>query len=89
MVVLQGRKTAPCEHPWSTMVSMASYPLDLGSPVIRSITICVNRGVFSGTVILWSGVFVICVMFLFCWQVAHPLMYWSIQAFYEGQKYLF
>ena len=38
-------------------------------------------------VILYSGVFVTCVRFLFCWQVAHPLMYWSIQAFCKGQKY--
>jgi hypothetical protein len=52
IVVLQGKKIAPCEHPWSTIVSIALYPHDKGSPVIRSIAICVKGGVFSGTVIL-------------------------------------
>jgi len=66
MVVLQGRKAAPCEHPWSTIVNIVSYPCDKGSPVIRSITICVKGGAFSGTGILYSGVLVMCVRFLFC-----------------------
>ena len=39
IVVLQGKKMAPCEHPWSTIVNIASYPHDKGSPVIKSITI--------------------------------------------------
>ena len=34
--VEQGRKMAAREHPWSTMVSMASYPSLSGSPVMRS-----------------------------------------------------
>jgi hypothetical protein len=66
MVALQGRKMAPREQPWSTIVNIASNPRDLGSPVIRSRAICVKGGVFSGTVILYSGVFVTCVRFLFC-----------------------
>jgi hypothetical protein len=36
MVVEQGRKIAACEHPWSTMVSMASCPLLSGNLVMRS-----------------------------------------------------
>jgi len=52
MVVLQGRKTASHEYLWSTIVNIASYPHDGGSPVIRSIAICVKGGVFSGTGIL-------------------------------------
>jgi len=51
-MVLQGRNIAPRKHPWSTIVNIASYPCDKGSPVIRSIVICVKGGVFSGMVIL-------------------------------------
>jgi hypothetical protein len=36
MVVEQGRKIAAREHPWSTIVSMVSYPSLLGSPMMRS-----------------------------------------------------
>jgi hypothetical protein len=51
-MVLQGRKMAPHEHLWSTIVNIMSYPHDKGSPVIKSIAICVKGGAFSGTVIL-------------------------------------
>jgi hypothetical protein len=37
IVVEQGRKIAAHEQPWSTIVSMASCPLLLDSPVMRSI----------------------------------------------------
>jgi hypothetical protein len=40
MVVEQGKKIAPHEQPWSTMVSIASYPSLLGSPVMRSMAMC-------------------------------------------------
>ena len=36
IVVWQGRKMAALEHPWSTIVRMASCPLRSGSPVMRS-----------------------------------------------------
>jgi hypothetical protein len=52
MVAWQGRKMAPQEHPWSTMVSMLLKPQLLGSPVMRSMAICVKGGAFWGTVIL-------------------------------------
>jgi hypothetical protein len=39
MVVEQGRKIAAQEHLWSTMVSIASCPLLLGNPVMRSMAI--------------------------------------------------
>ena len=42
MVVEQGRKIAAREHPWSTMVSMASYPLLSGSLVIRPMAMWEN-----------------------------------------------
>ena len=36
MVLLQGRNFAAFEHPWSTMVSIASYLFDGGKSVMRS-----------------------------------------------------
>ena len=47
MVVWHGRNNAPLEHPWLTMVRMASKPLLFGSPVIRSIAIY-WKGLASG-----------------------------------------
>jgi hypothetical protein len=47
-MVEQGRNIAPREHPWSTMVRMASCPSLLGSPVIRSITVGERFGVNDG-----------------------------------------
>ena len=75
MVVEQGRKIATREHPWSTIVSMASLPLLLGRPVMRSIAMWEN-----GLVLITDGIqntegLTWCVRFLFCWHVAQPLMY--------------
>jgi hypothetical protein len=42
MVVEQGRKMAALVHPWSTIVSMASYGPFFGSCVMRSIVISSN-----------------------------------------------
>ena len=49
MVVLQGRKMATLEHPWLTMVKMASYSLLFGSPVMRSKAICLKGAGDVGT----------------------------------------
>ena len=40
MVVEQGRNIAALEHPWSMIVRIASFPLHIGRPVIRSIATC-------------------------------------------------
>jgi hypothetical protein len=87
MVVEQGRKIAAREQLWSTMVSMASLPLLLESPVIRSIAIWEN-----GLALMVDGIQNIsglmqCVKFLFCWHVAQPLIYSEIQVLVLGQKY--
>ena len=87
MFVVHGRNIAPRVHLWSTMVRMLSYPLLLGSLVMRSIAIWVNGGAFSGTDILYSGVRGWCMRFLFCWQMAHPLTYYSSHWRAPGQRY--
>src|SRR5579863_6819896 len=56
IVVLQGRKMAALEHPWSTIVRMASYLLLLGSLVIRSRVICLKGAGEVGTGMWYSGV---------------------------------
>src|SRR6266850_3513047 len=66
IVVVQGRNIAPREHPWSTMVRMASYPLLLGSPVMRSMATCENGLASVSDGIRNKGVFNRCVRFLFC-----------------------
>ena len=86
MVVMHGRNMALWEQSWSTMVSIALWPLLLGKPVIKSMATCENGLVFGGDVIWNIGVLRRCMRFLFCWQVAHPLMYWSTQVRTPGQK---
>src|SRR6266436_10034642 len=85
IVVLQGRKIAPREHPWSTIVRMASFPWHIGNPVIRSIAILWKGSVFGVVGMRNKGVFVLWVWILFCWHVAHPLTYSAIQAFMPFQ----
>src|SRR5580693_1311313 len=87
MVVEQGRNIVPWEHPWSTMVRIASCPSLLGSPVIRSIAMCENGLASMVEGMRKSGVLMRCVRFLFCWHVAHPLTYSVIHALAPGQKY--
>ena len=73
IVVEHGRKIATLEQPWSTIVSIKSFPFTWGKPVIRSIAICENGLMFGVVVILKSGVFLLWVWILFYWQVVHPL----------------
>ena len=73
IVVLQGRKIAAREHPWSTMVRMALWLRLSGSPVIRSIAMLWNGRVPAWLGIRYVGILCRCVRILFCWQVAHPL----------------
>src|SRR5258708_16119915 len=51
IVTEQGRNTALREHPWSTIVNIASWFRIGGRPVIRSIQICLNGSV-SGSVVM-------------------------------------
>jgi hypothetical protein len=87
MVVEQGRKIAACEHPWSTIVNMASCPLLLGRPVMRSIAMWENGLALMLDGIRNIGVLMQCVRFLFCWHVAQPLIYSMIHVLAPGQKY--
>ena len=68
------------------MVSIALWPFLLGRPVIRSMVIYENSLAFGGDMIWNIRVLRQCMKFLFCWQVAHPLMYWSTQVCALGQK---
>jgi len=63
-----------CEHPWSMIVNIASFPLIGGNPVIKSIAICWNGQVSDLVGIWYRGVLVWWVIILFCWHVAYPLM---------------
>ena len=56
MRVLQGRKTAAREQPWSTMVRIALCLVLSGSWVMRSIITTWNGSVSVGTGMRYSGV---------------------------------
>ena len=55
--VVQGIKIATLEHPWSTIVSITSFPFTWGRPVIRSRAIWEKGCVPGVVVILKIGVF--------------------------------
>ena len=66
MIVIQGMKIAALEHPWLTMVSIASFPFVQGRPVIRSRAIW-EKGFASGVVVILKiGVLFLWVWILFC-----------------------
>src|SRR5712671_7571520 len=84
--LVQGRKTAAREHPWSTMVRIESCRLDSGRPMIRSIAICWNGRAAGSVGILYIGGGVRWVTILFCWHVVHPWTYSAIQARMSGHQ---
>jgi hypothetical protein len=87
IVVEHGMNKAAREHPWSTIVRIASWPRLFGRPVMRSIATC-EKGVASdGGGMRNNGVLTRCVRFLFCWHVAHPLTYSWIHVRAWGQWY--
>jgi len=54
MVSLQGMKIAALEQSWSVIVSIVSYPEDVGSFVMKSIAITSN-GRACGLVVMGKG----------------------------------
>ena len=86
IVVLHGRNTMALKHPWSMMVSFTSWLLDHGSWVMRSITTVLKWHSVRSPGMWYKGVLFFVVHILFCWHVAHPLMYWSIHAFIFGHQ---
>ena len=81
MLVVHGINTAALKHPWSMIVRKASFPLCIGSPVIRSIAICSNEQALLLVLIRKGGILLLCVWILFCWHVAHPFTYFAIHSF--------
>jgi hypothetical protein len=65
MVSLHGRNTAAWEHPWLMMVRIAFLPCLGGSPVMRSIAMCLKGHVLSRVSMQKGGVFLQCVRILF------------------------
>ena len=66
MLAVYERNTVAFEQPWLTMVRIASFPLYIGRPVIRSIATCWNRRA-SSVVLIWNReTFALWVCILFC-----------------------
>ena len=87
IVIQHGRNAVAWEHPWSTMVSIASWPLDCGSWVMRSITTVLKGHSVRSPGMRYKGVLFFVVHILFCWHIMHPLMYCLIHAFIFGHQY--
>ena len=85
MFVMHRRNTVAREHPWSTIVRIASFPLCIGRPVIKFIAIYWN-GRASFIVSIWNGgVFALWVCILFCWHIVHLFTYSIIHSFILSQ----
>ena len=80
------RNMAALKHPWSTMVRMASSPLCIGSPMIRSMATTWNGGMFSSVGMQYRGVPFLWVRIFACWHVAHPLTYSVTQSLIPGHQ---
>jgi len=74
IVVSHAKKIAACEHPWSTIMRIASFPWMDGSPVIRSMATCWNGHVLGSVGMQYRETLAQCIRILFCWHMAHPLM---------------
>ena len=85
--MLQGRNTAAQEHPWSTMVRMASLSPCLGSPVIKSMATHWKGLALLIVGIRKRGIQALWVSILFCWQITHPLTYSVIYWVMYGHEY--
>ena len=66
MCVEHGKNRAALEHLWSMIVSMASSPFCAGSPMIRSIAMTWNGGIFSSVGMRYSGMHFLCVRIFDC-----------------------
>src|SRR5712672_2795776 len=66
---------------------MESYGPLGGKPVMRSSAICSKGSASSVVGMRYSGVRFRCVMFLFCWHVAHPATYLVTHVRIPGHQY--
>src|SRR6266702_1675408 len=72
---LHGMNIAALLQSWSVMVSMESYPCDIGSLVMKS-NATVSKGIASSFgYIGCRGAWIGQVLILCCWHSAHPLTY--------------
>src|SRR6266581_7397377 len=69
---LQGMNIVALVQSWSVMVSIESYPCEIGSLVMKSRAI-VSNGIALGLGNMGDmGAFVGCILILFLWHSAHP-----------------
>src|SRR6266702_1493773 len=86
IVSLHGINNAALVQSWSVIVSIESYPLDVGSFVMKSI-VTTSNGCASGSVVIGKSFgFWWCVLILLAWHVAHPLTYSSTSFFRFGHQ---
>ena len=71
---LHGMNTAAFVQSWSVTVSIELYPCEIGSLVMKS-SVTVSNGIALDVGNMGdSGAFIGCMLILFRWHSAHPLM---------------
>ena len=84
--LLHSMNLVALEHPWSTMVRMVSYPLDLSRSVIKSME-TYWKGPSSVGVMKWCKGAWGSQIVLLSWHLAHPLTYCSMYSLSLGPWY--
>src|ERR1700761_6182312 len=87
MVSQQGTKCVIFVHPWSVMVSIASYPFELGNLVMKSSATTSNGVVLSWGYMGCSGAFVGRLLTLCRWHSPHPRTYSATSRRSPGHQY--
>ena len=86
IVSLHGIKMAAFVQSWSVTVRIVSYPLDVGSLMIKSKAMVWNGNALGiGNMGCTAG-HVGWVFTLFIWQGAHPFMYWVMNVVISGHQ---
>ncbi len=88
MLSLHGMNTAALVQLWSVMVSIESYPCEIGSLVMK-LSATVSNGIASCMGNIGdSGALFGHVLTLFLWHSAHPLTYSITSCHMLGHQYL-
>src|SRR6266702_550756 len=88
MLSLHWMNTAAFVQSWLVMVSIESYPCEIGSLVMKSSATVSNGIALHVGNIGDSGALVGCVLTLILWHSAHPLMYSITSCHMFGHQYL-
>src|SRR6266702_914522 len=88
MLSLHRMNTVAFVQSWSVMVSIESYPCEIGSLVMKS-SVTVSNSIASRVGNIGdNGALVGCMLTLFLWHLVHPLTYSITSCHIFGHQYL-